>query len=351
MRRWLPQVLQNRCSTDCYRRFWLPTASTSTIWSLTLETKMLFIWKFKCGPVRSVIFLLLTVSVALLSLLSLSHSSPSSLCWLLLMKAGGFKRSETGMCVCSQAITQIKESVNLSLSMCRSRFGCLSSTAIIFISDSSPPTFWACYEEVCALCCVAPPGRSVAACAYGWCLCVDVTLSPCGSCCKSERSQLLPASQCDSASRLFVSLSVFPFYNVILLCFHSTPCLSFSFYSPAFCPLIPQQFTFAWIAPLICPSILILTLPCPLFSLLLFFHFLTRHLAFCMSISGLYLSLPMPASPPPGSHYLSPFPPLSLFPSSPSLLWLLLFPNLSHPRVHMAMQGPEQTCTHKQMHP
>lgn len=41
----------------------------------------------------------------------------------------------------------------------------------------------------------------------------------------------------------------------------------------------------------------------------LFFHFLTQHLALCMSISGLYLPLPMPASPPPGCHYLS----LSLF--------------------------------------
>lgn len=138
---------------------------------------------------------------------------------------------------------------------------------------------------------------------------------------------------------LFVSFSVSVFYSLHLalnnssllpqhVVFFFSFCLIFSL---VFFPLQIVHFTFSLLASLSVPFLCAFS-PLPSLSphfhlpprtpphppptssshaCHLFFHFLTQHLALCMSISGLYLPLPMPASPPPGSHYLSPSLPLS----------------------------------------
>lgn len=135
---------------------------------------------------------------------------------------------------------------------------------------------------------------------------------------------------------LFVSFSVSVFYSLHLALnnssllpqhvvfffflpyflsrFLSTPDCSLHIFSPRFfvCPFSLRIFTPPLtFSPLPPPRHPPTSSPSSSHACHLFFHFLTQHLALCMSISGLYLPLPMPASPPPGSHYLSPSLPLS----------------------------------------
>lgn len=160
--------------------------------------------------------------------------------------------------------------------------------------------------------------------------------APRGSCCGSVCFQLFLASQCDSTSHVYLCLSLSLYFTHYILLLITLPCflnmlcffflfalfsLSFSFHS--------RLFTSHFLSSLLCLSLFFAHFhPSPHFlptstspphppptssshACHLFFHFLTQHLALCMSISGLYLPLPMPASPPPGSHYLSPSLPLS----------------------------------------
>lgn len=198
-------------------------------------------------------------------------------------------------------------------------------------------------------------------------MCVRVSDAPCGSCCNSVCFQLVLGSQCDSTSHVYLCLFLpslclltpYIFLLVTLPCFYSLihfPHIFSLSLSPALFPT--QHLSFFHIlfhifssSFSLCPSIFLThchssshflpalpSLPSSFHACHLFFHFLTQHLALCMSISGLYLPLPMPASPPPGSHYLSPSLPLSCL-----CLCLDTFYSRTCP-THMCTC--EHTCTH-----
>lgn len=163
--------------------------------------------------------------------------------------------------------------------------------------------------------------------------------APRGSCCGSVCFQLFLASQCDSTSHVYLCLSLSLYFAHYILLLITLPCflnmLCFFFFLPYFlsrflstpdCSLhifSPRFFVCPFSLRIFTPPLTFSPLPPPprtpphppptssSHACHLFFHFLTQHLALCMSISGLYLPLPMPASPPPGSHYLSPSLPLS----------------------------------------
>lgn len=197
--------------------------------------------------------------------------------------------------------------------------------------------------------------------------------APRGSCCGSVCFQLFLASQCDSTSHVYLCLSLslyFAHYILLLItlpCFLNMLCffflfalfsLSFSFHS--------RLFTSHFLSSLLCLSLFFAHFhPSP--------HFLptstspphpptpTPHLLLPCLPSLLSFSDSTPCSlhvyfwslsSSPHASITSPWFSLSVSLSSSllslSLLRFLLFPNLSHPHVHVCTHAPTQpyTCTH-----
>lgn len=197
--------------------------------------------------------------------------------------------------------------------------------------------------------------------------------APRGSCCGSVCFQLFLASQCDSTSHVYLCLSLslyFTHYILLLitlpcflnmLCFFfflpyflsrflSTPDCSLHIFSPRFfvCPFSLRIFTPPLtFSPLPPPP---RTPPTPTPHLLL--PCLPSLLSFSdstpCSLHVYFWSL----SSSPHASITSPWFSLSVSLSSSllslSLLRFLLFPNLSHPHVHVCTRAPTQpyTCTH-----
>lgn len=153
--------------------------------------------------------------------------------------------------------------------------------------------------------------------------------------------------------RNYSSLSLSTFFSL-----HSS--LSLSLPLLLYSPLLILFHIFSLQCLSFCPSIFLMNVslltfsppppPTPTLSHAchLFFHFLTQHLALCMSISSLSSS--------PYASITSPRFSLSVLPLflPLSLLIYLLFPNLSHPHVHVCTCAPTPECTcanmHTQMH-
>lgn len=197
--------------------------------------------------------------------------------------------------------------------------------------------------------------------------------APRGSCCGSVCFQLFLASQCDSTSHVYLCLSLSLYFTHYILLLITLPCflnmlcffflfalfsLSFSFHS--------RLFTSHFLSSLLCLSLFFAHFhPSP--------HFLptstspphpptpTPHLLLPCLPSLLSFSDSTPCSlhvyfwslsSSPHASITSPWFSLSVSLSSSllslSLLRFLLFPNLSHPHVHVCTRAPTQpyTCTH-----
>lgn len=193
--------------------------------------------------------------------------------------------------------------------------------------------------------------------------------APRGSCCGSVCFQLFLASQCDSTSHVYLCLSLSLYFTHYILLLITLPCFLnmlcfFSFcliFSLVCFPLQIVHFTFSLLASLSVPFLCAFS---PLLSLSPHFH-PTPHLLLPLLLPCLPSLLSFSDSTPcslhvyfwslsssPHASITSPWFSLSVSLSSSllslSLLRFLLFPNLSHPHVHVCTRAPTQpyTCTH-----